>query len=86
MNSLYDIKIWKSAFSYIKKRHICFIPKRDQEPTLTENFRGIALSEVPYKILSKVLNKKVTPDLSKYVMKTKMDLYEVEQWQQPLLA
>ena len=64
-NSLYDIEIEKSAFSYIKNRHICFIPKKDQDPTLTENHRGIALSEVPYKILSKALNKKVTPHLSK---------------------
>ena len=64
-NHLYDIEIEMSPFSYIKKRNICFLPKKDLDTTKTENHRGIALAETPYKILSKAMNKKVTPHLSK---------------------
>ena len=64
-NKLFLINIEDSPFSFLKKRKFCGIHKKDTDPHIKENYRPISLLEVSYKILSKALNKKITPYLNK---------------------
>ena len=67
-NNIHSIKdIDKSPFAYIKDRNIISIPKKGADPKKGENRRPISSMETSYKILSKSLNKKVTPFLSKII-------------------
>ena len=64
-NKLFFINIEDSPFSFLKKRKFCGVHKKDTDPHIKENYRPISLLEVSYKILSKALNKKITPYLDK---------------------
>lgn len=64
-NNFYTINIDESPFKSLKLRNIAFIPKKGCDLTDPDNFRPISLLEVMYKILSKALNKKVTPLLNR---------------------
>ena len=65
LNNLYNIDLDNSSLSFLKLRNVIFIPKPGLDPTIAENNRPIALLEVPYKIVDKALNKKVSPILHK---------------------
>ena len=62
-NNLFTIDIENSPFGFLKNRKLCYIHKKDSDPHIKENYRPIALLEISYKILSKALNKKVSPHL-----------------------
>ena len=67
LNKLYTIDIDKSPFAFIKDRNVVFIPKKDCDLTNACNYRPISLLENIYKLLSKALNKKLTPFLPKLI-------------------
>ena len=67
LNKLYTIDIDKSPFAFIKDRNVVFIPKKNCDLTCPCNFRPISLLENVYKLLSKALNKKLTPILPKLI-------------------
>ena len=60
-NRIYDIDIEKSPFKFLKDINVVFIPKKDSDLSNPANFRPISLCEVAYKILTKAINKKVSP-------------------------
>jgi len=64
LNNLYHIDIDNSPFSFIKDRNIVFIPKKGCDQSKAENRRPISLMETPFKIITKALNRKITPHLS----------------------
>ena len=63
-NRIYDINIDESPFKFLKDRNITFLPKKGMDLSNPLNYRPISLCEVPYKILTKAINKKVSPYLS----------------------
>ena len=67
LNQLYFIDIDNSPFSFIKDRNVVHIPKKDEDPSNPVNHRPISLLETVYKLLSKALNKKLTPYLESIV-------------------
>ena len=64
LNNLYHIDIENSPFAFIKDRNIVFIPKKGSDQSKAENRRPISLMETPFKIITKALNRKITPHLS----------------------
>ena len=65
-NGIYDVKdIEKSPFRFLKDKNVIFIPKKDVDQSNPSNYRPISLCEVPYKILTKAINRKVKPYLCK---------------------
>ena len=66
-NHIHIIDIDKSPFSSIKDRNIVFINKKESDPKLAKNLRGICMMETMYKISSKALNCKVKPYLNQIV-------------------
>ena len=67
LNNLYDIDIDQSPFKFIKDRNIIFIAKKNCDLLSPDDYRGIALLETVYKILSKALNKKLNIHLEKII-------------------
>lgn len=65
LNNLYNIDLDNSSLSFLKLRNVIFLPKPGLDQTIAENNRPIALLEVPYKIVDKALNKKISPLLHK---------------------
>ena len=53
--------------SKINHTHICLIPKTDSPPTL-KDYRPISLSNVAYKIISKVFAERLKPWLDKIIL------------------
>lgn len=64
LNNLYHIDIDNSPFAFLKDRNIVFIPKKGSDQRLAENKRPISLMETPFKIVTKALNRKITPHLN----------------------
>ena len=67
LNNLYNIDIDQSPFKFIKDRNIIFIAKKNSDLLSPDDYRGIALLETVYKILSKALNKKLNVHLHKII-------------------
>ena len=67
LNNLYNINIDESPFKFIKDRNIIFIAKKNCDLMSPDDYRGIALLETVYKILSKALNNKLKIHLHKII-------------------
>ena len=68
LNNIKDFPdISATQFSWIKERRIIFIPKKGRIRTDPSSYRPISLFEVLYKIISKLLARKLNPFLDKIV-------------------